>query len=204
MRRRISGMHALGSEIAQTAARMVVAEGLEYGPAKRRALREMGLPARTALPPNDLVERAVVEYIALFCASTQADELLALRRLAALWMQRMSAFRPYLSGAVWQGTATRRSDIHIELFCDDCKSAEMALIDHHVAYEARMVGGTHGERVDVLSVHAYCEELNEDIGVHLSIYDYRDLRGALRPDASARAPRGDLAAVRSLLRDGTA
>ncbi len=180
---------------------MVVAEGLEYGPAKRRALREMGLPARTALPPNDLVERAVVEYIALFCASTQADELLALRRLAVLWMQRMSAFRPYLSGSVWHGTATRRSDIHIELFCDDCKSAEIALIDHHVTYEPRNVSGLHGASVPVLSVHAFCTELNEDVGVHLHIHDQHDLRGALRADAMGRAPRGDLAAVQGLLRD---
>ena len=37
-------------EIAASAARLVVEEGLEYGPAKRRALRDLGLSARTALP----------------------------------------------------------------------------------------------------------------------------------------------------------
>ena len=45
-------MDSAKSEIAATAARMVVEEGLEYGPAKRRALRQLGLPARTALPDN--------------------------------------------------------------------------------------------------------------------------------------------------------
>ena len=43
-------------EIAATAARLVVEEGLEYGPAKTRAVRQLGLPARTRLPDNAVVE----------------------------------------------------------------------------------------------------------------------------------------------------
>ena len=42
---------------------MVVEEGLEYGPAKRRAVKQLGLNARSALPDNDAVEDAVREYI---------------------------------------------------------------------------------------------------------------------------------------------
>jgi hypothetical protein len=33
-------------------------------------------------------------------------------------MERMADFRPYLAGAVWNGTATRLSGIY-QLFCDD-------------------------------------------------------------------------------------
>jgi hypothetical protein len=141
-------------EIAAAAARLVVEEGLEYGPAKRRALRDLGLSARTALPNNDEVEAEVRDYIELFCADTQPQELHALRKLALEWMERMAVFRPYVGGAVWHGTATRLSDIYIQLFCDDSKSAEIALIDHHVDYEPRMVTGFHGEHVEALSVHA--------------------------------------------------
>ena len=122
-------MENVQSEIAATAARLVVEEGLEYGPAKRRAVKQLGLNARTALPDNDSVEEAVREYIAIFCGDTQPAELAALRRLAATWMERLAEFRPYLGGAVWHGTATRLSDIYIQLFCDDPKSAEIALID---------------------------------------------------------------------------
>src|SRR5665213_4320712 len=111
-------METLKSEIAAAAARVVVEEGLEYGPAKRRALKQLGLPSRTQLPGNDEVEQAVREYIDLFCADTQPAELAALRRLALSWMERMAPFRPYLGGAVWRGTATRLSDIYIQLFCD--------------------------------------------------------------------------------------
>lgn len=192
-------MDTLKSEIASAAARMVVEEGLEYGPAKRRALKQLGLPTRTALPGNDEVEDEVREYIELFCADTQPGELLALRRLAAVWMARMAEFRPHLGGAVWHGTATRLSDIYIQLFCDDCKSAEIALIDHQVSYMPHTVTGFHGESVEALSVHAFCPELKEEIGVHLMVYEYDDVRGALRLDAKGRAPRGDLAAVQRLI-----
>ncbi|MDB5730547.1 MAG: hypothetical protein JWQ03_442 [Variovorax sp.] len=187
------------SDIAAAAARLVVEEGLEYGPAKRRALRDLGLPARTALPTNDEVEAEVRDHIQLFCADTQPRELLALRMLALEWMERLVAFRPHVGGAVWHGTATRLSDIYIQLFCDDCKSAEIALIDHHVDYEPRTVTGFHGEPVEALSVHAHSHALGEDVGVHLLVYDLDDLRGALRHDAQGRTPRGDLAAVRRLL-----
>lgn len=194
-------MDTLKSEIAAVAARMVVEEGLEYGPAKRRAVKQLGLPGRTALPGNDEIEDAVVEYIALFCSETQPAELLALRRLAVVWMERMAAFRPHLGGAVWHGTATRLSDIYLQLFCDDCKSAEIALIDHQVDYVPRTVTGFNGDSVEALSVHAFCADLNEEVGVHLLIYDLDDVRGALKPDAKGRTPRGDLVAVRRLLHD---
>ena len=186
-------------EISQAAARLVVEEGLEYGPAKRRALKALGLPGRTALPDNDRVDDAVRQHIALFCADTQPGELASLRRLALVWMQRMAEFRPHLGGAVWQGTATRWSDIYIQLFCDDPKSAEIALINHQVDYDVHPVNGFNGEIVDALSLHVRCPELGERVGVHLLVYDHDDLRGALRPDRRGRKPRGDLSAVRALL-----
>lgn len=193
-------MHmSIESEIAQTAAILVVDEGLEYGPAKRRALKQLGLPARTPLPANDQLEDAVREHIALFCADTQPDELLALRRVALVWMERMAAFRPHLGGAVWHGTATRLSDIYLQLFCDDPKSAEIALIDRHVDYDPQTVQGMHGQPVEALSLGHAVPEWGMVVGVHLLIYDLDDLRGALRPDARGRTPRGDVAAVRQLL-----
>ena len=196
-------MDVLKSEIAAVTARMVVEEGLEYGPAKRRALKQMGLSARTQLPGNDDVEQAVREYIDLFCADTQPVELASLRRLALLWMERMAAFRPYLGGAVWHGTATKLSDVYIQLFCDDSKSAEIALIDHKADYEPRTVKGFHGEPVEALSLSSVSRELGTVVGVHLLVYDLDDLRGALKPDARGRSPRGDIQAVRRLLQETT-
>ena len=194
-------MDTLQSEIAAAAARLVVEEGLEYGPAKRRAVKQMGLGARTALPDNDSLEDAVREYIEIFCADTQPAELAALRRLALTWMERLAEFRPYLGGAVWHGTATRLSDIYVQLFCDDPKSAEIKLIENAVDYTPRTVTGFNGESVEALSISSMCRELGEEIGVHLLVYDHDDLRGALKPDAKGRTPRGDLAAVRALVEE---
>jgi hypothetical protein len=192
-------MDNLKEEIAATAARLVVEEGLEYGPAKRRAAKQLGVPARTALPDNDQLEAAVEEYISIFCAESQAEELRALRELALQWMLRLEVFRPYLGGAVWRGTATRRSDIYLQLFCDDPKSAEISLIDRGVRFKVRSVPGLQGEMVDALSIHALCEPLSEHVGVHLLINDLDDVRGALQPDARGRAARGNIAAVKRIL-----
>lgn len=194
-------MEDLTSELVAVAARLVVEEGSDYGRAKRQAVKQLGLPGRTKLPSNDELEDAVWDYIALFCAETQPVELLALRQLALVWMERMAAFSPHLAGAVWHGSATRLSDIYIQLFCEDSKSAEISLIDHHVDYEPRTITGFHGESVEALSVHAFCPGLREEVGVHLMVYDLDDLRGALRPDAKGRKPRGDLVAVRRLVHD---
>ena len=188
-------------EIAATAARMVVEEGLEYGPAKRRAVKQLGLNARAQLPNNDQLEDAVREYLELFCADTQPAELMALRQLAMVWMDRMSAFRPHLGGAVWRGTATGLSDIYLQLFCDDSKSAEISLIDHHVRYEVSTVQGFQGETVDALSVLSACPSLSQKVLVHLMIYDLDDLRGALKPDSQGRTFRGDLAALNRLMKE---
>jgi hypothetical protein len=192
-------MDSVKHEIAATAARLVVEEGLEYGPAKRRAAKQLGLGPRAGLPDNDLIEDEVRDYLAIFCADTQPAELAALRQLAATWMQRLQVFRPHLCGAVWHGTATRLSDVYLQLFCDDPKSAEIALIDQAVRYEARSVTGFNGETVDALSFSSRCPELDETIGVHLMIHDHDHLRGALRPNARGRSPRGDLADLLALI-----
>lgn len=188
-------METLTQEIAAVAARMVVEDGLDYGSAKRRAGRQLGLAPRTALPDNELLEAAVREHLALFHGDTQPAELAALRQLALLWMERLAEFRPHLAGAVWNGTATRLSDIQLQLFCDDPKSAEIALIDQRIDYQARSVNGFNGAAVDALSFSVPCPELGEPVGVHLIIHDHDDLRGALKPGAHGRVARGDRKAL---------
>ncbi len=192
---------ALSTEIAAVAARLVVEEGLEYGPAKRRAARNVAKRSvRTVdLPGNDEVEDEVRSYLSLFHADTQPAELAALRQVAIEWMTRLAEFRPHLTGAVWRGTATRLNNVHLQLYCDDSKSAELALIDLGVAYEVGSTPGPRGEPVDVLSLASRSPALGETVTVHLTVLDHDDLRGALKPDARGRSQRGDLAALRALL-----
>jgi hypothetical protein len=190
---------AQSAEIAAAAARLVVEEGMEYGPAKRRAARALGNQRNADLPANDEVEDEVRAYLALFCADTQPAELAALREVALVWMARLAEFRPYLTGAVWRGTATRLSSVHLQLYCDDSKAAELALIDQGVTYEVGSLAGPRGEPIDVLSVSSPSAALGEPVTVHLSVLDHDDLRGALKPGARGSTSRGDLAALRSLM-----
>ena len=187
-------------DIAQAAARLIVDEGMEFGPAKHQALRDLGLH-QAALPSNEEVEEQVREHIGIFCSETQAEELLILRQLALVWMKRMHEFRPHLTGAVWSGIATRWSDVYIQLFCDDPKSAEIALINNHVQYEPSTVTGFQGKPVEALSIHALCKPINETVGVHLMVYDHDDMRGAMKPDSRGRSPRGDAKALRKLMEE---
>lgn len=187
-------------EIAAVAARLVVEEGMDYAAAKRKAGRDFS--ARAELPSNEAVEDAVREHIQLFCADTQAAELRALREAALPWMQRLAEFRPHLSGAVWRGTATRLSTIHLDLYCDDPKAAEIALINAGVDYDSGSLdrpGGRGGEPLHVLSLSAPNRALGEPVTVHLILHDADEQRGALKPDAQGRSWRGDLAALQKLL-----
>jgi hypothetical protein len=181
-------------EIAAAAARLIVEEGLEYGPAKRRAARQLGLSRPAELPPNDAVEDAVRTHLELFHGDTQPGELHALRRLALAWMDRLAPFRPHLAGAAWRGTATRLSSLHIDLYCDDSKAAEIELINQRVPYDA-----AGGEDDPVLSVTVPSRDLGEPVTLHLHVRDLDDLRGALKPDARGMTLRGDAAALRRLL-----
>lgn len=192
---------SLSAELAAAAARLVVEEGMEYGPAKRKAARVLGRAALRSreLPRNEDVEDEVRAYLQLFCADTQPLELAALRGVALRWMERLAEFRPHLTGAVWRGTATRLNAVHLQLFCDDSKSAEIALINEGVDYDSSSKPGPRGDPINVLCVHTPCSELGEAVAVHLSVLDHNDLRGALRPDSSGRTERGDLAALRRLM-----
>jgi len=190
-------MNGAPETLAQAAARLVVDDGLEYGAAKRKAARDLARRGgrRSELPSNEAVEDEVREYLALFQANTQPGELESLRRLALTWMQRLAEFRPHLTGAVWRGTATRRSTIHIELYCDDPKAAEIGLLDRDIRFDA--VGQPDGP--DLLRVDVPCRDLGETVSLFLHVLDRDDLRGGLKPDTRGRTWRGDMPALQRLM-----
>lgn len=187
----------IAAEIATSAARLVVDEGMEYAAAKRKAARDFG--PRHTLPSNEELEDAVREHIGIFCADTQPTELQALRDVALLWMQRLADYRPHLSGAAWRGTATRLSAVHVDLYCDDPKAAEITLINAGVNYDVGSLNRPGREPLCVLTVSSKSAALGEPVTVHLLLHDADDQRGALKPDARGRGWRGDIAALQRLL-----
>ena len=190
---------SLTEEIAATAARMVIDEGLEYASAKRRAARELGRRStrRAELPSNEEVEDEVRSHIALFCADTPPAELRAMREAALIWMERLADFRPHLSGAAWRGTATRLSSVHLDLYCDDPKAAVIAMVNAGENFDSGALDRPgRREPLQVLTVASACAALGEPVTVHLLLHDADDQRGALKPDAQGRSWRGDLTALK--------
>ena len=185
-------------EVAQAAARMIVEEGLDYAGARRKAMQDHGGRLRDG-PSNETIEDEVRAHIAIFCADTQPAELRALREAALRWMLRLAEFRPHVGGAVWRGTATRNSVVRLDLYCDDTKAPEIALLNKGVDYETVSEPLGRGEHALTLVLAERSAELSDWITIHLNILDLDDLRGALKPDARGQTWRGDAAALRRLL-----
>jgi hypothetical protein len=197
------GVDGPGARLAAAAAALVVDDGMEYPAAKRKAARDRERHGERAgpLPSNEQLEAAVREHIAIFHADTQPGELAALRELALRWMDRLAPLRPHLSGAAWRGTATRRSALHVDLYCDDPKTAEIELLNRGLAFDVDLVAERPGEPPrSVLTLAAPCPTLGGDpVMLHLWVRDLDEQRGALKPDAQGRSWRGDATALRRLL-----
>jgi hypothetical protein len=190
----------LQQEIAQTAARLIVEDGLDFASARRKAMQEHGEGRRLRdAPGNEAIEDEVRAYIDLFHADTQPAELRALRETALRWMLRLQEFRPHLSGAAWRGTATRQSVVRIDLYCDDTKAPEIALLNRGVDYETASAPDGRGGHSLTLIIAERNVELGDWVTIHLNVLDLDDLRGALKPDARGQTWRGDAAALRKLL-----
>ena len=188
-------------EVAQTAARLIVEDGLDYASARRKAMQTHGEGGRRLrdAPGNELIEDEVRAHIAIFHADTQPKELRALRGVALRWMLRLAEFRPHVGGAVWRGTATRNAVVRMDLYCDDIKAPEIALLNKGVDYETVSEPLGRGEHSMTLVLGERNATLDDWITIHLNILDLDDLRGALKPDARGQSWRGDAAALQRLL-----
>jgi hypothetical protein len=65
-----------------------------------------------------------------------------MRLAAAEVMRELEAFRPYLTGAVLEGTAGRYAEVEIDLFPESAKEVEIFFLNHDVAYEHRSRAAT--------------------------------------------------------------
>jgi hypothetical protein len=174
-------MGVQGQEIASRAAGLIVEEGVSYGAAKKQAAAQLGYGGRIEWPDSAQLLQAVREHIALFCPSEQATALAALRSLALVWMDRLADFRPSIVGAVWNGTATHHSAIHLDLYCDDSKQLPIFLINKGQRYEESSTANAKGQEVPVYILDLDCPTLAQKIPLVLTVLDRDDQRHAARP-----------------------
>lgn len=199
----LTNIEALRAEIAAGAARMIAEDGADYGTAKRKSARQIlgnGRIRGDMLPDNAQIEEEVRLYNELFLGESQPARLAHLRRLALELMEQLQVFRPYLTGAVQNGTAGAHSDIHLQLFPDNAKEVAMFLLNHRIRFEVSESAhfNGHSDAVETLSFLWHGE------GVHLALYEADDLRGPARSGSGKKIARADVAAVRLLIEQGEA
>ena len=133
---RISRDKLARREIAGAAARLMAEDGIDdFGYAKRKAARQLGLPEIGALPTNTEVEAELRTYLALYQSEEQPALLKELRGVAIAAMRFLADFNPYLTGPVLDGTAGRYAEVELELFAESAKEVEIFLINHNIRYE---------------------------------------------------------------------
>lgn len=169
----------LRQELALAAARLVADTGLDYASAKRKAAQELldGRPLpRGQLPDNLEIDAALREHLELFDPE-HAQRVWRMRRAALSLMQRLAAFQPYLTGAVWKGIVADHAPIHLQLFHDDGKAVQIDLLNGGLDFEVGELphfrDASRGE-VEALRLDWQREP------VVISLYRHDDLRGALR------------------------
>jgi hypothetical protein len=179
------------ARIAQAAARLIAEHGLvDWSLAKRKAAHQLMLPANVALPGNDEIEQALIEFHALYGGAAHAAGLRVQREVALEWMRRLEAWSPRLVGGVAAGWAGAHSDIRIELVADDPKVVEIALAGDRVDYVA---GGAPGDRRGARTAELLVE--TRAGGVRLTILAPEDRRQRPRDDS----PRLSIPALAALI-----
>ena len=138
------------TRIAQVAAKLIAEHGIaDWSLAKRKAARQLMLPERAALPGDDEIESALVDYHALFGGEQHVAQLRTQREHALRWMQRLAQFEPLLVGGVAAGWATAHSDIQLDLVAANAKTVELALLNAGVAYRTMNADDDGPQRIHV-------------------------------------------------------
>ena len=186
------------SAIAVHAARLMAQDGIEdYGLAKRKAARQLGIPDARKLPTNDEIDAALQEYQGIYQAGDQSHRISALRGHAVRVMREFDAFAPHLTGSVLSGVAGPYAGIRLHLFADNAKAVELYLLDRSIDYRASQVRLFAGTEARVFPVFTFD---HEGVEVQLTVLDTRDLRTSIRATQEGRViERARLAAVENLL-----
>lgn len=184
--------------IAVHAARLMAQDGIEdYGLAKRKAAKLLGIPDARRLPNNDEIDAALREYRDIYRDESQDLRLRGLRGQALRAMREFAGFDPHLTGSVLSGSAGPYAVIHLQLYADNPKAVELFLIDRGIAYktgESRLYAGNELRVLPVFAIEG------EEADIELTVLDPRDLRAPLRATAEGRIiERARPAAVEALL-----
>ena len=194
--------HQMRELIAQTAARLIAEDGIQdYALAKRKAARQVGAPDSHSLPANSEVLQALRAYQELYQKDEQPLRLRQLRQEALAFMLLLERFNPHLTGSVLTGTATRHSDINLQLFTDSAKEVELFLINRNMPYETSEKRYWLGDEFFQAPTFTLFGDATE---IKIAIFATDDLRKvAKNPTGSKPLERARIKQVEALLETGS-
>lgn len=198
MSRKGSRQNGTRARIAAAAARLIAEDGIDdFGLAKRKAARQLGVAEQHLMPGNDEIETELEAYRELFQAEDHPQLRRELLGLALEVMRVLQQFNPYLSGPVLKGTAGPYAEIDVQLFPESTKEVEIFLLDRQIQYDSRETRRYSGGR----SLPASELRIDwEGALVKLSVFDQRDERVALKTSQAGRViERAGIAEVAALL-----
>lgn len=126
-------------ETAQRIAADIAENFSDWASARARVLdelkSELGLIPAGAVPSSSEIESAVRAHYDLFSHAEHAELLKEKRLFALSLLQAFENVDIFLTGAVLNGCAHADSIIVLDVFTDDVKAFEAALIDHGIDFE---------------------------------------------------------------------
>lgn len=172
-------------EIAALAARMMAEDGIsDFGFAKRKAAKQLGVSETEALPNNAEIEAELRAWQALYQDDEQEERIRAMRETAVEVMHLLEEFRPYLSGGVLDGTAGRYSEVEIELYPESAKDVEIFLLNQNVPYEHRESRRVISHMPEVI-LSLDWDDVPVRLTVHEQVVERAPRRGAERARVAA-------------------
>ncbi|MGD9787101.1 MAG: hypothetical protein AB7U30_04025 [Sulfuricellaceae bacterium] len=172
--------------LAQAAARIMAEDGIQdFSLAKRKAARQLGVEDGQHLPNNQEIEQELRLYQEIFQKEEQQERLRFLRKLALEVMRQLEPFNPRLTGSVLSGTATRYSDINLEVFPSSLKDVELFLLGRKIPYRSGEKTLRQGKDVRTVPLLALVEL---PATVEILVYDAEDLRSLPRTAADGKSP----------------
>ena len=186
------------SAIAVQAARLMAQDGIEdYGLAKRKAAKQLGMPDTRRLPNNAEIDAALREYQGIYQSDDQRQRIQLLRERAFICMQGLSLFSPHLTGSVLSGIAGPYATIQLQLYTDNAKAVELYLLDRGLSYrtgQVRLYAGGEMRTVPVFTID------DDGIEIEMTVLETRDLRAPVRATADGRViERAKVQVVKGLL-----
>jgi len=175
-------------EMAAVAAALVADSGLDYGAAKRRAARHLGLAdasPKGAMPDNEEIDEALREHLDLFDAAGHEERRESIQLAAIELMEQLAQWSPLITGAAWKGLVTEHAVLHLQIADGHAKEVAIDLINRGLDFDAAETTGSGGRgRIEVLVGHW------RDWPVMIAMHPIHDLRGTARDDGQRGADRG--------------